>query len=275
MQKRSGFTLIELLVVIAIIAILAAILFPVFAKVREKARATSCVSNEKQLGLAILQYVQDSDEAYPCGQYQAAGNGSNSGEGWAGQIYPYIKAKGVLKCPDDSTVPPAGQIAISYAYNVHLAEASDATGNWYYPGVQTLASVAAPANVVCLFEVNGSYETGADGVPTLPDYHSPAGFGWPNNPPNGANAYATGNMAVPFSPTTVSVTPYHTEGSNWLACDGHVKWLLGTAVSNGVDAFNSSTNEPGHPSWGSHPAAGSSNLTSDSGASYALTFSAI
>ena len=63
--QRRGFTLIELLVVIAIIAILAAILFPVFAKAREKARQITCTSNEKQLGLAFLQYVQDYDETYP------------------------------------------------------------------------------------------------------------------------------------------------------------------------------------------------------------------
>ena len=65
MKRRSGFTLIELLVVIAIIAILAAILFPVFAQAREKARQISCVSNEKQLALGIIQYVQDYDETYP------------------------------------------------------------------------------------------------------------------------------------------------------------------------------------------------------------------
>jgi prepilin-type N-terminal cleavage/methylation domain-containing protein len=65
-MKRNGFTLIELLVVIAIIAILAAILFPVFAKVREKARQASCASNEKQLGLAFVQYIQDYDESMPC-----------------------------------------------------------------------------------------------------------------------------------------------------------------------------------------------------------------
>jgi len=275
MKKNVGFTLIELLVVIAIISILAAILFPVFAKVREKARATSCTSNMKQLGLAVLQYVQDNDETYPCGQYQGAGAGGNAGEGWAGQLYPYIKAKGVLKCPDDPTVPPAGQIAISYAYNIHLDEASDATGSWYMPGTQTLASVNSPSNVVCLFEVTGSYETGTDGVPTLPDYHSPVGFGWPGYAPYGADKYATGNMAVPFADPSYTATPYHTEGSNWLACDGHVKWLRGAQISNGVNAFNSSENEPGHPGWGSHPAAGSSNMTGDNGSKYSMTFSII
>src|SRR5471030_2089327 len=90
---RSGFTLIELLVVIAIIAILAAILFPVFAKVREKARQTSCASNEKQIGLALLQYVQDADEAYPSSYYGSKTAPSDSGANykWMDAIYPYIK----------------------------------------------------------------------------------------------------------------------------------------------------------------------------------------
>ncbi|HEV2472758.1 MAG TPA: prepilin-type N-terminal cleavage/methylation domain-containing protein, partial [Chthonomonadales bacterium] len=71
MKLRRGFTLIELLVVIAIIAILAAILFPVFAQAREKARAISCLSNEKELGLSVLMYVQDYDENFPSGLQNA------------------------------------------------------------------------------------------------------------------------------------------------------------------------------------------------------------
>src|ERR1700749_4186309 len=96
-NNTFGFTLIELLVVIAIIAILAAILFPVFAKVREKARQTSCLSNEKQLGLGFMQYFQYYDEKYPCGKF----NGGHFGSGWGGQIYTYVKSVGVFKCPDD------------------------------------------------------------------------------------------------------------------------------------------------------------------------------
>ena len=272
MKRRMGFTLIELLVVIAIIAILAAILFPVFAKVREKARQISCASNMRQLGLATLMYVQDYDETYPCGEWQASGAGGNIGEGWAGQIWPYVKATGALKCPDDSTVPPTGEVAISYAYNVHLDEADDkSAGPWYNPGVQKLASVSSPSNVVCFFEVTGSYETGSGGIPTFPDFHSPVGFGWPSNPPNGASNYATGNMSAPFSPSTISITPYHTNGSNWVACDGHVKWIMGSSISNGINA--SDGNQPGHPTWGSVPAAGSNTMTDDTGRHYAMTFS--
>src|ERR1700677_3124023 len=92
---RRGFTLIELLVVIAIIAILAAILFPVFAKVREKARQISCTSNMKQIGLGIIQYTEDYDETYP------GTNGLINSGNWAQAIYPYVKSTGVFKCPDN------------------------------------------------------------------------------------------------------------------------------------------------------------------------------
>src|ERR1700758_2071511 len=98
-MKTKGFTLIELLVVIAIIAILAAILFPVFAKVREKARQTSCLSNEKQLGLGITQYNQDYDELVPAGYFPT---NQPPGQGWAGELYSYVKSKKVFLCPDES-----------------------------------------------------------------------------------------------------------------------------------------------------------------------------
>jgi prepilin-type N-terminal cleavage/methylation domain-containing protein len=96
-RTPGGFTLIELLVVIAIIAILAAILFPVFAKAREKARQTSCISNLKQIGLAVMQYIQDYDERYPTVRTWV--NGVNKGYEWRMSIQPYIKNVQVLSCP--------------------------------------------------------------------------------------------------------------------------------------------------------------------------------
>jgi len=95
-RKRSAFTLIELLVVIAIIAILAAILFPVFAQAREKARQTSCLSNEKQIGLAALQYAQDFDETMPQLYYF---KNSPSTVHWMDLLYPYIKSEAIFTCP--------------------------------------------------------------------------------------------------------------------------------------------------------------------------------
>src|SRR5579862_6939215 len=90
-RHARGFTLIELLVVLAIISVLAAILFPVFAQAREKARQTPCLSNERQLGMAFLQYVQDYDETYPNGVNVNNGWRIWPAEGWAGQCVPYSK----------------------------------------------------------------------------------------------------------------------------------------------------------------------------------------
>src|SRR2546427_4191845 len=101
MHRRRAFTLIELLVVIAIIAIMAAILFPVFAQAREKARATQCLSNMKQLGMALMQYVQDYDETYP---YYAGPVTAQRPELYIWSIFqPYVKNGQVLRCPSDPT----------------------------------------------------------------------------------------------------------------------------------------------------------------------------
>ncbi len=105
---RHGFTLIELLVVIAIISILAAILFPVFATARAKARATACLSNQKQIALGVLQYINDFDETMPLGKFGSTTNDTNrSATGsivydWRDAIYPYVKTEQVFNCPDDT-----------------------------------------------------------------------------------------------------------------------------------------------------------------------------
>ena len=121
-KSNRGFTLIELLVVIAIIAILAAILFPVFAKAREKARQITCASNLKQIGLGFTQYIQDYDERIPCVTDDNAGNNGN--EGWAGQIYPYIKSVGVFKCPDDPTTNGLNGTEVLYPISYGMPKAS-------------------------------------------------------------------------------------------------------------------------------------------------------
>lgn len=120
-MRRNGFTLIELLVVIAIIAILAAILFPVFAQAREKARQTSCVSNEKQLALAMLAYSQDYDETFPIGM-ESDGDWGPINRYWPGLVQPYVKNFAIFGCPSD---PDGGRM---YRGGSHYP--SWLTGTW-------------------------------------------------------------------------------------------------------------------------------------------------
>jgi prepilin-type N-terminal cleavage/methylation domain-containing protein/prepilin-type processing-associated H-X9-DG protein len=103
LSRTNGFTLIELLVVIAIIAILAAILFPVFARARENARRASCQSNLKQIGLGIMQYTQDYDETYPLdgSPWDVGQNWQKDFNTWRTFIYPYVKSEQVFNCPSN------------------------------------------------------------------------------------------------------------------------------------------------------------------------------
>lgn len=159
-KTKSGFTLIELLVVIAIIAILAAILFPVFARARENARRSSCQSNLKQLGLGILQYQQDYDEKFPgsARMYSITANVTGSPSvfaAWNLVIYPYTKSSQIATCPSDSTSnevdlgAPYGKVKRSYSYAEYLLSGAASSGA---PGVNS-AAVPAPALTVMLGEV--------------------------------------------------------------------------------------------------------------------------
>src|SRR5690349_3326588 len=132
-RMRPGFTLIELLVVIAIIAILAAILFPVFAQAREKARLTTCLSNQKQVGTGLMMYAQDYDETLPAWPFGTNGVIDNAvfrnGWQWAmwvDAIMPYVKSKGVFACPSGSTSssflrgPAGNQITVHLAFSEYI-----------------------------------------------------------------------------------------------------------------------------------------------------------
>jgi len=249
----SAFTLIELLVVIAIIAILAAILFPVFAKAREKARQTMCLSNEKQLGLAMMQYVQDFDEVYPFGLLDkgpaVVGGGSmpGTGAGWAGAISPYTKSTKVFSCPSDPT-PSVGSgptiaLPISYALNYLLPE-------------RNLAYCVAPATTVEIFEVvNGVTPLNSSTESALPSpggwVVSAVGDGWPAMPWSNAKYcnlggdYASGISCSSNSTAScvnwnygpvcfagAGVDARHDPQSDWrvgtsnfLLADGHCKFL--------------------------------------------------
>ncbi len=117
-HQEQGLTLIELIVLIAMIAILAAVLFPVFASAREKARQATYTSNEKQLGLALLQYCQDYDEYEPNKQGALTSGTQAWSVGWAHRVYPYDKSTGAYTCPDDPTIPVGtGAVPISHIMN--------------------------------------------------------------------------------------------------------------------------------------------------------------
>jgi len=228
MNARKGFTLIELLVVIAIIAILAAILFPVFAKVREKARSTSCLSNEKQLGLGFMQYTQDNDESFMPADNATVGM---NGHGWGSRVYPYVKSAKVYQCPDDGQADGSGvQYHISYAFNVCL---NPTNGGFFTNSNQ--ASLAAPAATVLLCEITGCQADVIDPFSAGKDYTEST-----NGDDGGGTFMKWGKLAT----GTIGNRPYksswftgptglHTDGANYLLADGHAKWLRPSAVSGG------------------------------------------
>jgi prepilin-type N-terminal cleavage/methylation domain-containing protein/prepilin-type processing-associated H-X9-DG protein len=163
-MKLRGFTLIELLVVIAIIAILAAILFPVFAKVREKARQTTCVSNLKQIGLGVAQYTQDYDETLPSGWYPDP-SGSNGYYSWNANIVPYIKSSAVFACPSNSHNTEAyknGGTAHDGVTVIHRSYEVLDTPYSAFPGNSVAIKLAAfqtPSSTIGAFDATGDYPT--------------------------------------------------------------------------------------------------------------------
>ncbi len=207
-MSRRAFTLIELLVVIAIIAILAAILFPVFARARETARQTSCLSNTKQIGLAIEMYKQDYDGFYPFSTSQAPW-----GTWYSYFLAPYIKNEQMIRCPSNPTWPTG------YAYNIEFG---------YFPGRQ----ISPP-------------RTGAiyDGFPEA-RVKQPAeriivcdgtlGYWWMRNVLGYSDSQAIG-LCWRFFPQTTEASMHsmyfhedsglHNGGINCTYADGHAKWL--------------------------------------------------
>ncbi|MFH1855115.1 MAG: DUF1559 domain-containing protein [bacterium] len=142
MSKKSGFTLIELLVVIAIIAILAAILFPVFAKAREKARQTSCLSNEKQIALAVIMYAGDYDETLP--PYYSFGSLTY----WVDMVMPYCKNTQMFACPSNSN---KSQYA-SYGCNYNWPFSNFEQSGWPPESGDSLGSIKRPSEIMMLLD---------------------------------------------------------------------------------------------------------------------------
>jgi prepilin-type N-terminal cleavage/methylation domain-containing protein/prepilin-type processing-associated H-X9-DG protein len=286
-RKSAGFTLIELLVVIAIIAILAAILFPVFAKAREKARQVSCLSNQKQLGLGFLQYNQDYDDNYP------TGSAGPLGQGWGGVIYPYVKSTGVYKCPDDATTNVANGATISYpvsyAANFNFLRTDAGSAGDPRTG-QSLASLRSPAKTVLLNEVRGIYapitdpqeSNAANGV------HSSGSNGNYNGTVYPFGGYGQGGNMVtgclggldctawvnnPAGEGFAAKTGLHTDGSNYLMTDGHAKWFRGSSVSGGSIAMAEDCNQANSPAM-ADCTGGDPTMASGTGSSqFAVTYS--
>ncbi|RYX82053.1 DUF1559 domain-containing protein [bacterium] len=214
---RRGFTLIELLVVIAIIAILAAILFPVFARARENARRASCQSNLKQIGLGILQYCQDYDERFPL-----AVNGSDIAPvGWADSIQPYLKSLQLYQCPSETTAPNPDPLSTGYTdywYNTVLSRSANSgvTNNVSV----SLSAVANPTLTVMNGDgdsTNGSARYRADGISSSST----------NNTGAPSNSVQVGLVA------TGAIVTRHLDGCTVSFVDGHVKWYKAENVAQG------------------------------------------
>ena len=191
-MRKEGFTLIELLVVIAIIAILAAILFPVFAKAREKARQSSCLSNLKQLGLGVLSYAQDYDERLP----MAVAGSAAPFYIFTEVIDPYLKNTQIWQCPskkDSVVLTNLGKANVGYSVDVGTQMPSgSATGRLF-------GAPAAGTSSCSLGTVDQPSQTAmmCDAVGTVP---------------------------VALLPLSINVDPRHNEGCNYIYVDGHSKW---------------------------------------------------
>jgi prepilin-type N-terminal cleavage/methylation domain-containing protein/prepilin-type processing-associated H-X9-DG protein len=203
LRRERGFTLIELLVVIAIIAILAAILFPVFARAREKAKQTSCLSNCKQMGLGVMMYAQDYDDRY-LGASATAASVPRPVTGtpgvlytsalWPDLLHPYVMNLQLYRCP---SVPSAG---LGYGWNIQMGYALGYPGRTgpLYQGV-AVSEVQYPAQTLCIADSDWTHSTA--------DY------------PYG-NTYM-----LDYTPHPSRFIPRrHNDGANLVFADGHAKW---------------------------------------------------
>jgi prepilin-type N-terminal cleavage/methylation domain-containing protein/prepilin-type processing-associated H-X9-DG protein len=229
-RQRFAFTLIELLVVIAIIAILAAILFPVFAQAREKARQATCISNQKQIALALMQYTQDYDETFPFANNSVPDpvTGAAVNSGWQHWVEPYVKAgvptgsivgKGysVWVCPDFAVTDAAAGTTASRPDSSYVANRLYMPAETYWahsPG--TLAQITYPAQTVIVAEAEGvryftdGNDTGGPGV--QPETVSPG-------------VLVDGNNAFVYARAR------HSKGSIYSFPDGHAKWFPAPSVN--------------------------------------------
>jgi prepilin-type N-terminal cleavage/methylation domain-containing protein/prepilin-type processing-associated H-X9-DG protein len=234
-DKRRAFTLIELLVVIAIIAILAAILFPVFARARENARRASCQSNLKQLGLAVNQYIQDYDEKYPLAiaEVRNANVSDANPAGWAHSLVSYTRSVQLLQCPSEPEPPSANPVLAGsytdYAYNAALSWNQDFVSPLYNVSVSQ-AALPYSSLTILMLDANGAASRirtngcnrGADASLDKPAVDAGCNSG---SAPGIATNLAGGGQR-------------HLEGINLLFTDGHVKWSKAATVQQGARIYN-------------------------------------
>jgi prepilin-type N-terminal cleavage/methylation domain-containing protein/prepilin-type processing-associated H-X9-DG protein len=251
---QRGFTLIELLVVIAIIAILAAILFPVFARARENARRTSCLSNLKQIGLGIMQYTQDYDERYPLSYWWATPSDAATGVTcstagltgtpcnkfsvnpgnlgpyvtWMDLIHPYIKSVQVFSCP--SATQPEGFVTQSYGFNAAFSSTNYANLFDYMDTPierrsVSLTQVTRPAEVFMIVDSETQYAI--------------------NTTPLGIRNF------INSAPSDIrhKTVRLHLDGMNTMYADGHAKWHSAQRIKSGITPTSEDACRATIPGW--------------------------
>ena len=221
-RHPDGFTLIELLVVIAIIAILAAILFPVFAKAREKARQVSCASNLRQMSNAFAMYTQDFDEKFP------RASDAPSGIRWMHRLMPYVKNTQIFVCPSRSQFGFTGAVSTSGGYGSNSLFLDEWLPGGATGGGMSMATIASPAETIMVAEScwNGRFRIRPDGA-NAAVWALPNSFVWnlsgvnigPVTPPGAPCTNLAG------SPLEYRLDWRHSERSNFMFVDGHVKSL--------------------------------------------------
>jgi prepilin-type N-terminal cleavage/methylation domain-containing protein/prepilin-type processing-associated H-X9-DG protein len=228
-SQRRGFTLIELLVVIAIIAILAAILFPVFAQAREKARVASCMSNCKQIGLAVQMYTNDYDENLPyTGVYGTNHPVYKQGYGWGMWVVllnPYIKSMNLWQCPSgkNSVIgPKTDQIKVNYGYNEYLFHNTE--------GYSNLAKLAS--SEVGITNVSVIADSVLPGI--YQDWSDSDGFKVPQKEPKfGLARLLCANSKEYNGPTCVE--RHSGGGTSIVYADGHAGHMPGSKIVGGAN----------------------------------------
>lgn len=234
--NRKGFTLIELLVVIAIIAILAAILFPVFAKAREKARQASCLSNVKQLGLACLMYMGDYDQTYPCvdAPYDTSKTYTKGKSGWANNLNGYVKSAAMFKCPSSANGSKVG-VAEDYTYNYFLG--ADAS-------TPSIAGNAGAQSYYYALGCAGQYWSQTPMTETAVDDPTVVALFWESytsDMPGSTQDFAACTMDNGYSNIFFAPSIRHITGCNVAAADGHAKYAMWTAKETSTDTLDPHT----------------------------------